>query len=120
MGAFDERLAGSSKTALRESINKNYLTSLQLQTFLSEAEAVLSSIPLLYARDDLNDGIAITPSQFLSPNTKTVVLIIVDKLRMIRISNQINYHQSRSCETYVKGYKDCWRHFGRSGKVITY
>ena len=84
MGAFDERLAGSSKTALRKSINKNYLTSLQLQTFLSEAETVLNSIPLLYVGDDLNDDhdeMTITPSQFLSPNTKTVVLIIVDELR---------------------------------------
>lgn len=57
--------------ALKRSIGKNYLTSLQLRTFSSETEAVLNSRPLVYVDDDLNDGTMITPSHFLSPNTKT-------------------------------------------------
>ena len=79
MGGFYERLVGSSKMELRKSIGKNYLTSLQLETFLSETEAVLNSRPLVYIGDDLNDRITITPSHFLSPNTKTGVPIIVDE-----------------------------------------
>ena len=79
MGGFYERLVGSSKMALRKSISKNYLTSLQLQTFLSETEAVLKSRPLVYIGDDINDGIMIKPSHFLSSNTKTGVPIIVDE-----------------------------------------
>ena len=79
MGGFYERLVGSSKMALRKSISKNYLTSLQPQTFLSETEAVLKSRPLVYIGDDLNDGIMITPSHFLSSNMKTGVPIIVDE-----------------------------------------
>ena len=79
MGGFYERLVGSCKMALRKSIGKNYLISLQLQTFLSETEAAFNSRPLVYIGDDLNDGIMITPSHFLSPNTKTGVPIIVDE-----------------------------------------
>ena len=63
----------------RKSIGKNYLTSLELQSFLSETEAVLDSRPLVYIGDDLNDGTMITPSHVLSSNTKTDVPIIVDE-----------------------------------------
>ena len=82
MGGFYERLVGSSKMALRKSIGRKYLISLQLQTFLSETEAVLNSRSLVYTGDDLNDGIMIPPSHFLSPNMKTGVPIIVDKGEM--------------------------------------
>ena len=78
MGGFYEQLVGSSKMALRKSIGKNYLASLQIQTFLSETEAASNSRPLAYVRDDLNDGITIAPSHFLSPNTKSSVPFIVD------------------------------------------
>ena len=80
MGGFYERLVGSSNMALRKSIGKNYLTSLQLQTFLLETEAVLNSRPLVYIGDDLNDRIMITPSHFLSPNNYTIIgaPVIVD------------------------------------------
>ena len=80
MGEFYEILVGSSNMALRKSIGKNYLTSLQLQTFLLETEAVLNSRPLVYIGDDLNDRIMITPSHFLSPNNYTIIgaLVIVD------------------------------------------
>ena len=79
MEGFYERLVGSSKMVFRKSIGKNYLTSLELQTFLSETEAVLDSRPLVYIGDDLNDGTMITPSHVLSPNTITDVPIIVDE-----------------------------------------
>ncbi|XP_057299223.1 uncharacterized protein LOC130629867 [Hydractinia symbiolongicarpus] len=44
---------------------------IQLQTFLTETEAVLNSRPLVYIGEELNDGTTITPAHFLSPNTKT-------------------------------------------------
>ena len=71
MGGFYERLVVCSKMALRKSIGKKYFAQLQLQTFLSEIEAVLNSRPLVQVGDDLNGGITITPSQFLTLNTKT-------------------------------------------------
>ena len=57
--------------ALRKAIGKSCLTMLQLQTFLTETEAIINSRPLVYLGEDLNDRIALTPSHFLSPNTKT-------------------------------------------------
>lgn len=71
MGGFYERLVGSCKMALRKSIGKKCLTMIQLQTFLTETEAVLNSRPLVYIGEELNDGTTITPVHFLSPNTKT-------------------------------------------------
>ena len=47
---------------------------LQLQTLLTEVEAVLISRPLLYIADELNDGTAMTPTHFISLNTKTGTL----------------------------------------------
>ena len=44
---------------------------LQLQTFLTETEAIINSRPLVYLGEDLNDRTALTPSHFLLPNTKT-------------------------------------------------
>ena len=39
----------------------------------------MNSRLLVYVGDDLNDGITIKPSHFLSPNTKTGVPIVVDE-----------------------------------------
>ena len=63
---FYERL----KMALKKTFGKKYLTSLQKQTFLSVTEAVLYSRPLVYVRDDLNEGVIVTPSHFLLLNTE--------------------------------------------------
>ena len=63
---------------LKNAIGKKYLTSLQRRTFLSETEAILNSRPLVYIGDDLNEGIIITPSYFLSPNTKTGTRTVED------------------------------------------
>ena len=71
MGGFYERLVGSSKMALKKAIGKKRLTSPQLQTYLAETEAILNSRPLVYISEDFNDGTLITPSHFISPNSKT-------------------------------------------------
>ena len=44
---------------------------LQLQTFLTETNEIINSRPLVYLGEDLNDRTALTPSNFLTPNTKT-------------------------------------------------
>ena len=64
--------------ALRKAIGKTCLTMLQLQTFLTETEAIINSRPLVYLGEDLNDSTARTPSHFLSPNTKTGTPLIIN------------------------------------------
>ena len=71
MGGFHERLVGCNKLAVWKSIRNKYFTQLQLQIFLSEIEAELNWRAFVYIGDDLNDGIIITPSHFLTLNTKT-------------------------------------------------
>ena len=51
---------------------------LQLQTFLTETEAIINSRTLVYLGEDLNDRTALTPSHFLSPNTKTGTPLIIN------------------------------------------
>ena len=69
MGGFYERLIGITKTALKKSVGRLSLTNIQLQTTLSEIEAIVNSRPLIYLEDDVNSPI-ITPQHFLSINTK--------------------------------------------------
>ena len=76
IGGFYERLVGSSKMALKKSVGKKYLSILQLQTLLTEVEAVINTRPLVYVGEELNNGVAITPSHFLSTNWKTGTPII--------------------------------------------
>ena len=54
MGGFYERLIGITKMALKKSIGRLSLTSIQLQTTLSEIEAIVNSRPLIYLEDDVN------------------------------------------------------------------
>lgn len=73
MGGFYERLVGLVKQALRKSIGKICLNIVQLETILTEIEAVINSRPLVYVGADLKSGFALTPGDFLSLNPKTGV-----------------------------------------------
>ena len=70
MGGFYERLVGITKIALKKTIGKLYLTHTQLQTIITEVEAVINSRPLVYVDDDSENQI-IMPNHFLSLNTKS-------------------------------------------------
>ena len=69
MGGFYERPVGITKAALKGTIGKLHLTHTQLQTIITEVEAVINSRPLVYVDDDLENEI-ITPNHFLSLNIK--------------------------------------------------
>ena len=69
MGGFYQRLVGITKMALKKTIGKFCLTHTQLQTIITEVEAVINSRPLVYVNDDLENQI-IMPNHFLSLNTK--------------------------------------------------
>ena len=69
IAGFYERLIGITKMALKKSIERLSLTNIQLQTTLSEIDAIVNSRPLIYLEGDVNSQI-ITPHHFLSINTK--------------------------------------------------
>ena len=64
--------------ALWKANRKTCLTMLQLQTFLTETEAIINSRTLVYLGEDLNDRILLTPPHLLLPNTKTGTPLILN------------------------------------------
>ena len=72
MGGFYERLIGITKRnqILRKSIGKLSLSSSQLQTILSEVEAIVNTRSLTYVDSELKPRKIITPMHFLSMNPK--------------------------------------------------
>ena len=76
MGGFYERLVGTVKGALKKSIGKICLTEKKLETFRTEAEAVINSRPLVYVGEDFGSGFSLTPADFLTLNTKSGIPII--------------------------------------------
>ena len=65
MGGFYERLVGTVKGALKKSIGKICLTEKKLETFLTEAEAVINSRPLVCVGEDFGSGFSLTQPTFL-------------------------------------------------------
>ena len=68
MGGFYERLVGLVKRSLRKVLRRKCVSLEQLQTLLTEIEAIINSRPLTYVDGDFNSGRALTPSNFLSLN----------------------------------------------------
>ena len=71
MGGFYERLISITKMALKKSIGKLCLTSIQLQTIMTEIEAVVNSRPLVYVNNEVEHRTITTPMHFLSVNART-------------------------------------------------
>ena len=71
MGVFYERLISITKMALKKSIGKFCLTSIQLQTILTEIEAVVNSRSLVYVNNEVEHRTIITLMHFLSINART-------------------------------------------------
>ena len=64
-GGFYERMIGLVKRRLKKMIRKASLNLIELQTIITEIEAVLNSRPLTFTYSDINDGPPLTPSHFL-------------------------------------------------------
>lgn len=63
-GGFYKRLIGLMKRCLKKTLGKACLNMTELNTILTEVEAVLNSRPLTYPYTDINDA-SLTPSHFL-------------------------------------------------------
>ena len=64
-GGFHERLIGLMKRCLKKNLGKACLNMIELNTILTEVEAVLNRRPLTYPYTDINDVSPLTPSHFL-------------------------------------------------------
>ena len=71
MGGFYESLVSITKTALKKNIGKLCLTSIQLETIMTEIEAVVNSRPLVYVNNEVEHR---TIMNFLSINARTGLL----------------------------------------------
>ena len=78
MGGFYERLVGITKMSLRKSIGRVSLTSSQLQTILTDIEAVINTRTLVYVDNDLENQ-TIPPAHFLSINLETGTPVLMVK-----------------------------------------
>ncbi|XP_073249615.1 uncharacterized protein [Porites lutea] len=107
MGGFYERLVGLVKQALRKSIGKICLNIVQLETILTEIEAVINSRPLVYVGADLKSGFALTPGDFLSLNPKTGVSFLETEDEQLQDPDFVEKLSSakKLLETWKKGQK---------------
>ncbi|XP_067024036.1 uncharacterized protein [Acropora muricata] len=113
MGGFYERLVGQ---ALRKSIGKICLNIVQLETILTEIEAVINSRPLVYVGADLKSGFALTPGAFLSLNPKTGVPFLETEDEQLQDPDSVEKLSSakKLLETWKKGH-NILTHSGNCG-----
>ena len=94
--------------ALKKSIERLSLTSIQLQTTRSEIESIVNSRPLIYLEDNLNSPI-ITPQHVLLINTKNSSLTIGD---MDERNDPDYLHQKMDSST------EFWKHGKRETGIL--
>ncbi|XP_071177729.1 uncharacterized protein [Mytilus edulis] len=64
-GGWWERFIGITKTCLRKTLGRSYVTMDTLQTILTEIEAIINDRPLTYVSPDIEDEEPLTPSHLL-------------------------------------------------------
>ena len=61
-GGFWERMVGLTKQAIKKTLGRAFVTLQQLETIVTEIEAMLNDRPLTYVSPDLSDPEPLTPS----------------------------------------------------------
>ncbi|XP_070577615.1 uncharacterized protein [Ptychodera flava] len=64
-GGFYERLIGITKIALKKVLGRSYVTFDELQTVVTEIEAIINDRPLTYTSSEFGDPQPLTPSHLL-------------------------------------------------------
>ena len=64
-GGFWERLIGITKTTLKKTLGRSYVTMDKLQTVLTEVEAIMNDRPLTHVSSSVADPEPLTPSHLL-------------------------------------------------------
>ena len=114
MGGFYERMVKSVKIALKKTIGRKCLSYVQLETLLTEVEAVLNSRPLCYVGDESDKGHMITPNHFLSMNQSSGIIDIdydIDDPEFVRkLSSKDNLILSwKKGQNILNNFWECWK-----------
>ena len=64
-GEFWEQLVGLTKQTLKKTLGRTFITLKQLETVVTEIEAILNDRPLTYISSDVTDPVPLTPSHLL-------------------------------------------------------
>jgi len=64
-GGFWERIIGLTKQAVKKTLGRTFISLKQLETVITEVEAMLNDRPLTYLSSDLTDPEPLTPSHLL-------------------------------------------------------
>ena len=109
MGGFCELLVGITKMSLRKSIGRVSVTSFQLQTILTEIEAVINTRPWVFVHNDLEKQI-ITPAHFISINIKTVTPVLAVKNEHEETDPSYHVEEMNTAKRLLESWKKGQRH----------
>ena len=94
---------------MRKSLGNSKTNRDQLHTLLIEIEAVINSRPLIYIDADINSSEALTPSHFLSINSKTgVPNIYVEMSDVMGNLDKIILKTWKSGQEYLNKFWNIW------------
>ena len=85
------------------------LTSSQLQTILTEVEAIINTRPLAYVDNHLENQI-ITPAHFLSINIKTGTPVLTVKSENEETDSTYHVEELNTAEKLLESWKKRQRH----------
>ncbi|KHJ78431.1 hypothetical protein OESDEN_21948 [Oesophagostomum dentatum] len=110
-GGFYERLVGLFKSAYRKAVRRDILPLQQLQTLVTEIEAILNSRPLTSYRGASNAPYILKPIDFISPEVQ-LQLPLLDRSAP-NVSNHRRgdwYKETIKLKTIAQGRRDVLRY----------
>ncbi|XP_065062963.1 uncharacterized protein LOC135689604 [Rhopilema esculentum] len=107
-GGAWERLIRSVKRCLKKVIGRSYLTQIELNTILTEVEAVINSRPITYVYDD-TDGISypLTPCQLI--NGRNLSLLPQDRYYEMLSTYEVLSKRAKYHKTLLQQFTKRWK-----------
>lgn len=113
-GGWWERLIGLTKTTLKKTLGRSYVSYERLQTVVTEIEAIMNDRPLTYVSSDASDPEVLTPSHLLYGRRVTSLPyqdVPDDILNGPTLGNQSSLNKrSRVMATLISRFRERWKH----------